>query len=207
VLFAPGAAYGQIMEIVDDRSAAHVVRSWWLVALRGVAAIAFGVLAVAFPEPSLTALLWMFSAYALVYGTLTVGTVLFRRRDEPHWVPALVGGALSVVAGIVGLVVPVFTAVTLLLLIAAYLLVIGVTEMVDAARLRSKIENEWLLSLSGALSVVVGLLLAMFPGPGALGAVLWIGAWAVGVGVLTLALGIRLRSWGREHHLLGPGAT
>lgn len=193
------------MENGSDSSA--VVRGWWLVALRGVAAIAFGVLAVASPGLALEALVLLFSGYALVYGVLTVGTVLFRGRGAPKTVPALFGGALSLAAGIAGLVVPTFTALSLLLLIAAWQIALGVTEMSEAARLRRTIENEWLLSLSGALSLVVGLLLAMFPGPGALGAVLWIGAWAIGVGLLTLVLGFRLRSWGREHHVSEPGAT
>jgi uncharacterized membrane protein HdeD (DUF308 family) len=190
------------MEIGDRIAAAHVGRSWWLVALRGLAAIGFGALALTWPGLGLDALASLFSAYAFAYGLLTVGTVLLRQRDEPQWVPALVGGSLSLLGGVVGLVAP-FTSLTLLLLIAAWMFVVGVTEMVDAARLRRLIEDEWILGLTGALSVVVGLVLAMFPGPGALGALSWIGAWAIGVGVLTLVLGYELRRWWRRQRAAG----
>jgi len=89
--------------------------------------------------------------------------------------------------------------VSLLYLIAAWALVTGAFEVAAAIRLRKVITGEWLLVLSGAASIVLGILLMLFPGPGALVVVLWIGAYALVSGALLIALGLRLRSWGSSH--------
>ena len=176
-----------------------LVRNWWVFALRGAAAIVFGVLVMAFPRIGLSALVAMFGVYALVYGVLTAWTAFSRRREEPYWGGLFVGGFFSVLAGVLAFVVPGITAIGLLMLIALWAIAIGMTEVVDAIRLREVVRNEWGLALSGLLSVVVGLALSMFPGAGALAVTLWIGAYAVVVGVAVVALGLRLRTWGLEH--------
>lgn len=69
------------------------------------------------------------------------------------------------------------------------------------------ITGEWLLIVAGVLSVLFGLYLYLFPGPGALAVVVWIGAYAIVLGVLLIALALRLRSWGREHGTGGAVRT
>jgi uncharacterized membrane protein HdeD (DUF308 family) len=104
----------------------------------------------------------------------------------------------SVIAGIIAFVMPGITALALLFLIAGWAVVTGVLSIVAAVRLRKQITGEWMLILSGVLSVLFGVMVAIFPGPGALAVVLWIGAYAVVSGSLMVALGIRLRSWARR---------
>lgn len=89
---------------------------------------------------------------------------------------------------------PGITALVLLYVIAAWALVTGVLEIAAAIRLRKAIKGEWLLALSGILSVALGVMLVLWPIPGALAVVIWIGAYAFVVGALLLALGLRLRS-------------
>ena len=101
---------------------------------------------------------------------------------------------MSIAAGVVTFALPGLTALVLLYTIAAWALVTGVLEIIAAVRLRKEITNEWWLVAGGVLSVLFGLSLMVFPGPGALAVVLWIGAYAIVFGILLVALAFRLRS-------------
>ena len=175
------------------------VRNWPLVALRGVAAVLFGLITMFQPGIGLAALVLLFGAYALADGVLGVVLVIMHRNGERHWAAMLIGSILSIAAGILTFIFPGLTALSLLFLIAAWSIVTGVAEIVTAVRLRKVITGEWLLVLAGVLSVAFGVLLALFPGPGALAVVLWIGAYAFVVGILLIVLAFKLRSWTRAH--------
>jgi uncharacterized membrane protein HdeD (DUF308 family) len=185
-------------------STSVLVRNWHLLALRGVAALLFGLITLFDPGIGLAALVLLFGAYAIADGILTIALVVAHRRGERHWVWAIMGGLLSIVVGVLTFVMPGVTALALLFLIAAYLVIVGVTEIATSIRLRKVIDREWLLILSGVLAVALGVLLAIFPAPGALAVVLWIGAWAVATGILLLMLAVKLRSSTRRHQ---PVAT
>jgi uncharacterized membrane protein HdeD (DUF308 family) len=102
-------------------------------------------------------------------------------------------GALGVVAGLVAVLIPALTALALALLIAAWAILTGIAELAAAIRLRRLISNEWLLAGAGILSIVFGLLIALFPGAGLVAIVWIIGAYALVWGVMLLALAFRLR--------------
>lgn len=179
-----------------------LTRSWRWIALRGVVALVFGVLAFINPGVTLHVLVLFFGAFVLVDGLFAVVAAI-ARRGERHWVSMLIGGLFSIAAGVITLVMPAITATALLILIAVWAVLLGLSEIVAAIRLRKVIRGEWLLALAGVLAVALGVLLIAFPMAGMLAAVLWIAAWAVVSGVLLLALAFRLRRWGLEH-LTGP---
>jgi uncharacterized membrane protein HdeD (DUF308 family) len=174
-------------------------RNWGWVVLRGVAAILFGVLAAFQPGITLAALVLLFGAYALVDGVGMVAWVIANHRDEPHWVSLIVGGLLGIAAGVLTFFWPAMTTVALLFVIATWAMVTGIAAIVAAIQLRKEIVGEWRLVLSGLLSVAFGVIMLAAPAVGALAMVLWIGGYAVVSGVLLIALGMRLRSWGRIH--------
>jgi uncharacterized membrane protein HdeD (DUF308 family) len=174
-----------------------LARNWWLVGLRGLVALAFGLLTLFNPTITLAVLILLFGAYALVYGAFTVFAAVANRRGEPYWGALLLAGLLSVVLGILTFMMPGVTAVVLLYFIAAWAIVIGVLEIVAATRLRKAITGEWLMILGGVLSVVFGVALVLYPGAGALAVTLWIGAYAAVFGVLMILLAFRLRGWRR----------
>ncbi|MET0417635.1 MAG: HdeD family acid-resistance protein [Actinoplanes sp.] len=171
-------------------------RYWWVVVLRGIAAVLFGVLALVWPGPTVLALVLLFGAYALVDGVFTLASALGRNRDGTRtgsrgWL--IVQGIAGILMGILTFVWPDATALVLLWLIAAWALITGVLQVVAAVRLRREMRHEWLLALSGVLSVVFGILLIVWPAAGALAVVTLIGAYAIVFGIALLMLGLRLR--------------
>jgi uncharacterized membrane protein HdeD (DUF308 family) len=181
----------------DDRMTTALVRRWWALALRGLAAITFGILTFLAPGASLYALVILFGVFSLVDGALNLITAVRDARGGRRWGAFLLAGIAGIGAGVVTLLWPAIGALALLMLIAAWAVVTGVAEIAAAIRLRKVIKGEWLLGLSGVLSIAFGVLMFLFPSAGALAVVLWIGAYALVLGVLNVALAVRLRSWGR----------
>jgi len=172
-----------------------LARNWWALVLRGLAAILFGVLAFAWPGITLFVLVLFFGAYMLVDGIFAIVAAVRAAGEEDRWWLLLVQGILGVLAGLVAIFWPGLTALALLYFIAAWAIVTGIMEIVAAIRLRREIEGEWALALSGALSVLFGVLLVVLPAPAGLLSLVWlIGAYAVATGVLLLILGFRVRS-------------
>lgn len=169
---------------------------WWTIALRGLVAIAFGILAMFAPGAAFLSLVLLFGVYAIIDGVLAL--VLASRRVQPHG--ALIArGIVSIAAGVVAFVWPGITAFALLLVIAAWAIVAGVLEIVMAIQMRKQLEGEWLLALEGVLSVAFGVLLLLSPLIGAVVLGLWIGAWALILGGMQVGTALRLRSYVHHH--------
>jgi uncharacterized membrane protein HdeD (DUF308 family) len=171
-----------------------LAKSWWLVLLRGIAGIVFGILAFTWPGITLAALVLLYGAYALADGIFALATALTGgEKLVPTWWLVLVGLA-GIAAGLVTFLWPGLTALILVYFIGAWAIVHGVFEIVGAIKLRKEIEGEWWLVLAGLLSVIFGLVILVAPGPGALGLIWVIGAYSIAFGVMLVALSFRLRS-------------
>jgi uncharacterized membrane protein HdeD (DUF308 family) len=179
-------------------------RHWWVLALRGLAAIVFGILAFIWPGVTLSVLILLFGAYAIVDGVLALYAAL-RSGGKHVWAP-LLEGVVGIVAGLVAFFLPGLTALALLFVIAAWAILTGILEVIAAVRLRQVISNEWMLIFSGVLSVVFGLLLIAQPGAGALAVVWLIGIYAIIFGIAMLALAWRLRGMQEQHHPMATSA-
>jgi uncharacterized membrane protein HdeD (DUF308 family) len=167
---------------------------WWLLLLRGIAGVIFGVLALAWPGLTLLTLIFLWGAYAIVDGALALWEAIAGRQGQraPRWWLAVVGIA-GILAGLMAFAWPGVTALVLLVFIATWAIVIGALQIWGAIRLRKEIEGEWLLIVSGLLSVVFGIILLVQPGTGAL-ALVWLIAWfSILVGCLYIVLAFRLR--------------
>jgi len=186
------------MNIVEKRLAKVISDNWWLLLLRGLVAVLFGVLTWLQPGISLAALVLLFGAYAFADGILGVWAAISGRKQHEDWWVLLLWGFVGIGVGIMTFLVPGVTALALLFYIAIWAIASGVLQIVVAIRLRREIADEWLLLLAGLASIVFGALLMLRPAAGAL-AVLWlIATYAVVFGALLVILSFQARSFGRR---------
>lgn len=170
-----------------------LAKNWWLLLLRGIASIVFGVLAFAWPGITIISLVIVYGAYALVDGLFSLFAAISGGNGAaPRWWLAVVGVA-GVLAGIVSFAMPAVVALWLLLLIGAWAIVSGIFEIIGAIRLRKEIDNEWMLILHGIITVLFGVVLMAMPKVGALAMIWVIGAYAIAAGIILSALAFRLK--------------
>lgn len=172
-------------------------KNWWVFLLRGLIAVAFGIIALLQPGIALSALILLFAVYAIADGIGHLLLLFSVVRVSPWWVH-LLSGLLSLAAGIIALAWPSLTAGALLILVASWAIVTGVFAIIAAIRFRSVLENEWLYILNGLLSVGLGVLFIAMPGAGILSLVWLLGLWALLVGILLIVFAFRLRSRRRD---------
>ena len=171
-----------------------LARNWWSLALRGVLAILFGIVAWVWPEITLTSLVLLFGAYLLVDGVVNIVAAVRGRTAEPRWFPVVMGIA-EIIIGLVTLLWPGVTAIALVYLIAAWAVTMGAFAIFAAIALRRDIHGEWVLAVSGILSILFGLIIGILPGAGAIALIWLIGTFAIVDGILLLILAFRLRNW------------
>ena len=165
--------------------------NWWALLVRGIAAVLFGLAALFWPSLTLFMLIVFFGAYVLVDGIFALVAGI-RGSGSRRWL-LLAEGVLGVLAGLIALFWPGMSALVLMYVIAAWAIFTGILKVVMALSLRREIENEWLMVLSGVLSVLVGAILAVLPGAGLLALVWLIGIYAVIFGFALIVMGFRVR--------------
>jgi uncharacterized membrane protein HdeD (DUF308 family) len=169
----------------------QLAQSWWVWALRGLAAIIFGLLAFFFPGITMTSLVYVFGAYAVIDGAIAVYHAVTHRGKNWGW--ELFEGLVSIVAGVVAFLMPMLAALTFVLILGFWAIVTGVAQMVMAYRQRELIDNEIWLGLAGLVSVIFGILIFFNPFAGTLATIWTIGAYSIIFGIMLLALAWRYR--------------
>jgi uncharacterized membrane protein HdeD (DUF308 family) len=174
-----------------------LARNWWILLIRGIAAIAFGLLAFVWPGLTLVVLVILFGAYVLADGVLAIYLALTGRTGGRHWGWILADGLLGIVAGGIALVWPGISALALLALIAAWAIIHGIFEIVAAIQLRRVLDDEWFMALNGVISILFGIALIAWPKAGILAVAWLIGVGAIAMGIMFVVLSLRLRSLSR----------
>jgi len=170
-----------------------LAKYWWVFLLRGLAAIAFGVLALVAPAATIAALVFIFAVFALASGVLAVAGALALRKESDHWWVWLLQGVVGIVVGVLTFRSPAITALVLLTFIAVNAIIVGALEVVTAIRVRKEIEGEGWIIAAGLASILFGALLIARPGAGALALITVIGAYATVFGILLVLGAFRLR--------------
>ncbi|WP_289889167.1 HdeD family acid-resistance protein [Janthinobacterium sp. SUN118] len=168
-----------------------LMRSWWVLALRGAAAIAFGAITLAWPGVTVLSLLTVFAVYALLGGGVSVVGAFSNRKHGGDWWALLLLGICGLAVGILTIMNPLLTTFALIVMIGVNALVSGVFDIVLAIRLRKVLQGEWLLVLNALISIAFGILILMFPAAGTFALVWMIGVYALLTGILLLTLAWR----------------
>ncbi|MFC4008115.1 HdeD family acid-resistance protein [Nonomuraea purpurea] len=175
-----------------------ISRTWWLLLVRGIAAIIFGILAWVWPAITLLVLVIIFGVFALLSGVFAL--VAGFRHGEQSRVWLIVSGIIGILAGIVALVWPGITSLALLFIVAFWAILAGISEIVAGIHLRKAIEDEWMLIVGGILLVLFGIILLLWPGAGLLSLVWLLGFFAILYGIAMAVLAFRVKK-------LAPGAS
>jgi uncharacterized membrane protein HdeD (DUF308 family) len=188
----------------DDPMSNLLAQNWWAIALRGVVAIIFGIIALVMPGAALLAFVLLFAAYMLVDGVLAIIAGVRAAQRHQRWGWLVFEGVLDLIAGGIAVVWPVITIVAFVFLMGAWAIVTG--ALLFAASFRLNIPHgRWLMALAGAASLVWGFLLIIWPLIGAVVLTWWIAAYALVFGVVMLVLAFRLRN--RRHNALAPSGA
>ncbi|WP_376793515.1 HdeD family acid-resistance protein [Thermogemmatispora sp.] len=168
--------------------------AWWILAVRGVAAILFGIAALLWPHLTLLVLIYLFGAYALIDGLVAVAVALQERHIVGHWWILLIEGLAGILAGLLAFFWPGITALVLLALVATWAILTGVIEVAAALSFRRSFGLEWTLVLAGVVSILLGIALALSPAAGLLALVWLIGLYAIVFGLLQLIRAFQFRA-------------
>ncbi len=181
------------MTMLEMAATMAMARWWWTFILRGLVAIAFGLLALLLPPLAVLTLVALFGFWALLEGMTSFLAGLRMRARSKNWWLEVLEGVVSIAAGVLALLFPGFTAEILRYLIAAWAIVIGVFQVYTAIRLRDEMRGEFWLGLAGVAAVMFGISMILFPAAGVLSLVWLIGSFAIAFGVFLVVLGWRLR--------------
>ena len=176
---------------MPDSLGGALARNWWLIALRGVLGVIFGVIALVMPVATILALILLFSAYMVVDGAIAIYAAIRAARKQEGWGFPLFQGIASLAAAAIAFMWPSLTVVAFVLLIAAWSIVSGCLML--AAAMRTE-QARWWLVLGGAAALLYGILMIVAPLSGAVVLTWWLGAFALVFGAALIILSLKLRS-------------
>jgi uncharacterized membrane protein HdeD (DUF308 family) len=175
-----------------------LVKNWWSLVIRGLAAVSLGVITLMWHEITLPDVAVLFSGYAAIDGLVSLAGALRAAETHLRWGVLVCEGLAGIGAAIITFAWPSPTELSLAYIIAAWALLTGVLEIGAAIRLRRYIAGEWMLAFGGAASLALGILMIAIPLAGSLSIATWLAVYALVFGALLIVLGLRLRSWMRE---------
>ncbi len=173
-------------------------KSWWLFLLRGLAAIVFGILVFIWPTQGWSALVILFGVFALLDGIVTLVTGVEFHKYFDGWWAVVLEGVVGIVIGGLTLVWTGTAGQVLYYLVAAWMALTGIGELVTAIRFRSYIPGEWSMVFTGILSIVSAVLMFVFPGAGLVALVWVIGIFAIFYGIMQLVFSNQLHNLGSD---------
>lgn len=184
--------------MIPDQIAHAMRQHWWLFLLRGIAAIAFGVLTLVWPGATLAVLVVLMGAYALVDGVVSVASALRVRRLFDRWWVLLVHGLVSAALGVLMFLRPGLSLAFIVVSVSIWMFLAGVAQfMLARAQKAMGASGRWSV-LGGILSIALALAALAFPGL-TLAAVLALIAWfAVVVGGVQVLIAFGARSFAKR---------
>lgn len=178
--------------------AQSLTQYWWLLLLRGILALLFGLGAFVVPGLTLASLVLLFAAFAFADGVVEVYHALRIRSHSENWWLLLLEGLLGIAFGVITFQAPNITTLVLLIYIAAWAIASGVMRIALAIQVRKEIEGEWMMALGGLASLLFGVLMLARPEAGAMAVIWYIGAWAIAIGLFLIVVAFEARGLGKR---------
>ena len=175
-----------------DAQNAALARNWWAVALRGVAGIVFGVIAILAPAAAMLTLALLFGAYLLIDGVFALFAAARAAGHHERWGMLLAEGVLNLIMGAIVYLFPAGAILAFVFVTAAWALITGGLMLASAFNLHAS-HGRWWLALGGIVSLSWGVLLVVAPLAGAVVLTWWLGLYAILFGVSMLVLAFHLR--------------
>ena len=191
---------GQLRRTPLDAMSSLLAESWWLISLRGLIAIVFGIVALIMPVVVLLWLALLFAAYLFIDGVLAIWSAVKAASDHERWALMLAEGVLDLIMSAIAALFPLSAVFAFVLITAAWALLSGGLLLATAFRIR---HGRWWLASGGIVSIVWGVLLIIAPLVGGLVLTWWLGGYAIVFGIMLLVLGLRLR----QSRMAGVAAT
>jgi uncharacterized membrane protein HdeD (DUF308 family) len=189
---ASAAAPTRLSAALSDAMSSALAKNWWAVALRGVAAVLFGLFALFLTGPTMLSLVLVFGAYSLVDGVFAIVSAVRAARRRERWILLVLSGLVSLVAAAAAILWPSITVVAFVLVVAAWSMLSGFLSLAAALRLNKAHGRIW-MAIGGIASIIFGVLLVIAPMIGAVVLTWWLGAYALVFGVTLLVLAFKLR--------------
>lgn len=186
-----------------DAMSARLAENWWAIALRGVAAIAFGIVALLLPGVTVLALTLLFAIYMIADGIFAIVAAIRASHHHERWGWLVLEAVADFIAGGIAFVWPIVTVLAFIYLMAIWAVVSGGLLVVAAFRLHP-LHGRWLMIVGGIVSAIWGILLLVWPLTGALVLTWWMAGYALFFGGALIALGFRLRARRRAPPVSGP---
>lgn len=175
-----------------------VCKRWWVLMIRGIAAVLLGICAIAWPALVPATLVALFAIFSIIDGIAAIILGFRGEADGTVWWTMVIVGLVALSAGITALAWPGLTLLVLVTIVAVSALVRGLFEIYAAIALRKELDDEWILGLSGVMSAIFGALILYNPTAGLLAIAFLIGAYMLAIGIFAIALSLRLRMMGRN---------
>ena len=186
----------EVLAVMDTSLLSALSKNWWLLTLRGVFALLFGIAAFSWPGLTLVMLVLIWGVYAGLDGLFAIVAAIKGGSPAPRWW-LILGGLLSLGAAVICIKNPGVALAVVVMIIGWVSIVRGIFEIIGAIQLRREIQGEWWLILSGLLSIFMGLVFVLRPGAGALALIWLIAAFAVVAGITMILLSLRLKKHAR----------
>ena len=176
-------------------------KTWWVYLLGGIASVAFGVIALMKPGAAFLVISMFFAAYLIVDGAFNFASAV-THRSKQGWFLMMLFGLLSVVLGGYMLAVPPVSMIAVVYVVAFISIFFGATQLLLGIKVRKEIKGEWVLYLTGLMSILFGLLIFFRVDIGGLTIIYMIAFWALTIGILRIIFAFRARAFGRDAAVL-----
>lgn len=170
---------------------------WWVFLLRGIGALIVGLAALFMPGVTAATLVVLLGIYLFIDGVLSAVAAISSRKEMSNWGWMLFSGVAGIVIGILTFYNPFATMIALFYLIASWIMIMGIVEIVVAVQIRKVIKGEGWYIASGIFTILLAIFILANPLVGAIMLVWLFGVYAVVVSIMLIWLSLRLRKLGK----------